>query len=209
MSHTGRMSTPRRTRAEAARETAERLIDAATRAFAAEGVAGVSLDALAAEAGVTRGALHHHFGNRTGLFEAVLRRVVATVAAGLDAAWEAEIAAGADPWEAFRRYSHAYLDAVLAPDRRRLLFQEAPAVLGVAAFDIIMDEGFGAMVEDIARLRDTGRIVDVDPTGLGHALNGATVNLAFWAAEGDPSEARLVRAHATLAAIFDGLTRRR
>lgn len=200
------MSTARKTRAETAQETSDRLLGVAARAFAAQGVAGVSLDALAAEAGVTRGALHHHFGNRAGLCEAVLRKMVAEIGAALDARWEADIAAGMDPWAAFRAYSHAYLDAVLAPDRRRILFQDAPAVLGETAWDIIMSEGFGAMVEDLARLIAAGRVVAVDALALGHALNGATVNLAHWAAQGDASEGRLARAHATLSAIFDGLT---
>jgi general secretion pathway protein A len=44
---------------------------------------------------------------------------------------------------------------------------------------------------------------------LAHLLNGATINLAFWAAEGEASEGRRERAHATLAAVFNGLTRAR
>ncbi len=203
----GEMAVPRRTRAETAQQTADRLLAVAAQAFAVQGVAGVSLDALAADAGVTRGALHHHFGNRAGLFQAVLRRMVADIGAALDARWEADIAAGMDRWAAFRAYSHAYLDAVLAPDRRRILFQDAPAVLGELAWDIILSEGFGAMVDDLARLVAEGRVVAVDPLALGHALNGATVNLGHWAAQGDAAEARLARAHDTLAAMFDGLTR--
>jgi AcrR family transcriptional regulator len=206
MSQTDSVSTPRRTRAETAQETADRLVAAATRAFAAQGFAAVSLDALAAEAGVTRGALHHHFGNRAGLFQAVLRRMVADIGAALDARWEADIAAGADPWTAFRSCSHAYLDAVLAPDRRRILFQDAPAALGELAWDIILSEGLGAMVDDLTRLVADGRVVAVDPLALGHALNGATVNLAHWASQGGAAEGRLARAHTTLAVMFDGLT---
>jgi AcrR family transcriptional regulator len=200
------MSTRLRRRDETAQETADRLLAVAARAFAAQGVAAVSLDALAAEAGVTRGALHHHFRNRAGLCEAVVRRMVADVAAALDAAWEADMAAGMDRWTAFRTYSHAYLDAVLAPGRRRLLLQDAPAVLGDLAWDILMQEGFGAMVDDLAQLVDEGRIAAADPLALGHALNGAVANLALWAAGGDAE--RLRRAHATLDVMFDGLTLR-
>lgn len=201
------MSSSRKTRAETAQETFDRLVGVATRAFAAQGVAGVSLDALAAEAGVTRGALHHHFGNRAGLFEAVLRRMVADISATLDEKWEADIAGGMDRWMAFRDYSHAYMDAVLAPERRRIVFQDAPAVLGELAWDIILSEGFGAMVEDLERLVRAGTLVEVDPLALGHALSGATVNLAHWASQGDPAEGRLARAHDTLSVLYDGLTR--
>lgn len=199
------MSTDRKTRAETAQETAARLIDVATPAFADEGFAAVSLDALAAEAGLTRGALHHHFGNKAGLFEAVLRHVVADLGRTLDAVWEADLAAGGDRWAAFRHCFHVYLDEALRPDRRRILFRDAPAVLGVAAYDIIMDEGFGAIVEDLRGLVAAGRVAAVDPVALAHLMNGAAINLAFWAAEAPPDDDRLARAHQALAAMFDGL----
>lgn len=201
------MSTDRKTRAETAADTAARLIAVAAPAFAMQGFAAVSLDHLAAEAGVTRGALHHHFGNKAGLFEAVLREAVEGLGQRLDTKWEGEIATGADRWTAFRRCIHLYLDEALQPDRRRILFQDAPAVLGVQAFDIVMDHGFGTMVEDLRGLVEGGRIPPVDPLALAHLLNGAVVNLAFWAADAPPGEDRLARAHAALAAVFDGLTR--
>ena len=196
------MSNARKTRAEAAQETTDRLIAVAHRAFAERGFAEVSLDALAAEAGVTRGALHHHFGNKAGLFEAVLRRIDAEIAAEMQAEWES----APDAWASFRACFHIYLDAVLRPDRCRILFQDAPAVLGLKSVDILMESGFGEMVEDLRQLIAAGRIRAPDAEALGHLLNGATINLAFWAAEGDAAENRPLRAHAALTALFDGLT---
>jgi AcrR family transcriptional regulator len=196
------MSTIRKTRAEAAQETTDRLITVARQAFAERGFADVSLDALSAEAGVTRGALHHHFTNKAGLFEAVLRRIDAEIAAELQTEWEAN----PDPWTGFRACFHIYLNAVLRPDRRRILFQDAPAVLGMKSVDILMESGFKEMVADLEDLIATRRIRAPDAEALGHLLNGATINLAFWAAEGPASEDRQARAHASLAALFDGLT---
>lgn len=197
------MSTNRQTRAEAALATTDRLIATAHQAFATRGFAEVSLDALAAEAGVTRGALHHHFTNKAGLFEAVLRRIDAEIAAEMQVVWEAT----PNPWDGFRACFHVYLDAVLRPDRCRILFQDAPAVLGMKSVDILMESGFGAMVADLQRLITTRRIHAPDAEALGHLLNGATINLAFWAAEGQADENRRQRAHASLAALFDGLAR--
>jgi AcrR family transcriptional regulator len=202
------MSTARKTRAETAQETADRLLAVAAQAFMRDGAAGVSLDALAAEAGLTRGALHHHFTNKAGLFEAVLRRLVGELGARLDAAWETDRAAGLGRWPAFRRWFHNYLDAVIEPGLRRILLLEAPAVLGVKGIDILMDEGFGAMVEDLRRLIAAGRLPALDPVALGHLINGAVVNLAYWAAEAPPGEDRAAAAHAALAAMLDGLGRR-
>lgn len=199
------MSNIRITRAEAAQATTERLIAVAHLAFAEHGFAEVSLDALAAQAGVTRGALHHHFGNKAGLFEAVLRRIDAEIGAEMQALW----ARTPDAWEGFRACFHVYLDAVLRPDRSRILFQDAPAVLGMKAVDILLESGFGEMLADLQGFIDSRRISAPDAEALAHLLNGATINLAFWAAEGEAGEGRRERAHATLAALFDALTRAR
>jgi AcrR family transcriptional regulator len=77
------------TRADAARATRSALIDAAISRFAADGL-GVSFDAVAADVGVTKGALYHHFGSKEGLVEEVYKeairrhadRVVAASASG-------------------------------------------------------------------------------------------------------------------------------
>ncbi len=198
------MSTPRQNRAAAAQVTTDRLIATAHRAFADEGFAAISLDTLAERAGVTRGALHHHFTNKAGLFEAVLRRIDAEIATEIQAVWDKT----PDAWQGFRACFHVYLDAVLRPDRRRILFQDAPAVLGMKSVDILMESGFGAMVADLQGFIANGRIRGPDAEALGHLLNGATINLAFWAAEGVEDEHRRARAHATLAAMFDGLALR-
>ncbi|MEY4982914.1 MAG: hypothetical protein RIR62_1180 [Pseudomonadota bacterium] len=199
------MSTSRTpTRAEAAGQTAARLVATARRAFAEQGFAAVSLDALAAEAGVTRGALHHHFTNKAGLFEAVLRAVDAEIGAELDAIYAAE----PDRWLAFRTCFHAYLDRALQPDRRRILFHDAPAVLGARAMEILMDSGFATIVADLALLSDEGRIRPLNPDAVAHMLNGAVMAQVMWlAGEGDGDGPRAA-AHAALDAVFDGLSLR-
>jgi AcrR family transcriptional regulator len=62
-------------RAAAAEGTRARLIDAAIERFAADGL-GASFDAVAADVGVTKGALYHHFGSKDGLVEAVYAEAV-------------------------------------------------------------------------------------------------------------------------------------
>lgn len=197
------MSDARRSRADMAQDTAETLLTAARHAFATAGFTATSLDALAADAKLTRGALHHHFVNKSGLFEAVLRRIVAEVATEVNATWSASPA----PWVSFQQGFHTYLDAILRPDRRRILFQDAPAVLGMKSVDILMQSEFGAMVDDLRQIIDQGQIAATDAEALGHLMNGASINLAFWAAEGTPEENRHARAHASLSALFAGLTR--
>lgn len=188
-------------RAEAAEQTAKRLVTTAHRLFAEQGFAAVSLDALAAEAGVTRGALHHHFTNKAGLFEAVLRAVDAEIAEELNALYDSL----PDPWQAFCACYHRYLDAVLRPDRRRILFQDAAAVLGQKATDILMESGFVVIVQDLSDLMAAGRLRPLDPAAVAVTLNGAVLAQAMWlASDAGPDAARLTAAHAALDAVFDG-----
>ncbi|MFN3880940.1 MAG: TetR family transcriptional regulator [Nitrincola lacisaponensis] len=64
----------RRTKAEAAL-TREKLLDAAENVFLARGVANATLEQIATEAGLTRGALYWHFKNKAEIFHAMLDRV--------------------------------------------------------------------------------------------------------------------------------------
>jgi TetR/AcrR family acrAB operon transcriptional repressor len=64
----------RRTKEEAS-ATRERLLDCAELAFVQHGVAGTTLQAIAAAAGLTRGAVYHHFADKPALIEAMLARV--------------------------------------------------------------------------------------------------------------------------------------
>ena len=194
------MSTSPTTRAARAEETTARLIATARRAFAAHGYGAVSLDALAAEAGVTRGALHHHFTNKAGLFEAVLRDIDSEIGAQIDAKCSTQ----PDHWIAFRQSFHTYLDIATRPDHARILFQDAPAVLGAKAFDILADSGLAETMDRLRMLIADGRVRAPDAAALAHLLNGATLNLAFWVAEAALAENRAVLAHATLARMFDG-----
>jgi AcrR family transcriptional regulator len=73
------------TRAAAAQATRTALIDAAIERFAADGL-GASFDAVAADVGVTKGALYHHFGSKEGLVEAVYKEAIRRHAERVEAA---------------------------------------------------------------------------------------------------------------------------
>ncbi len=55
--------------------TPDRLVEVATRLFAARGFYGVSIAAVADELGMTKQALLHHFGSKEKLYSAVLERI--------------------------------------------------------------------------------------------------------------------------------------
>lgn len=122
-----RQPRPNRDRSDATRAA---LTAAARTLFVAKGYAETSTPEIAAAAGVTRGALYHHFHDKRDLFRAVVdheaRAVAAAIeTAGADSSGSAAMLAG----------SEAYLDAMTVPGRTRLLLIDGPAVLGAAEID--------------------------------------------------------------------------
>src|SRR5271155_2959323 len=106
----------RRTQAERSEATRAALIDAARRLFSTKGYARSGREEIVALAGVTRGALQHHFGDKQALFIAVYETMEQEVVASTAAA---AMAVGDDPVEQLRAGCHAYLDAVLDPAIQR------------------------------------------------------------------------------------------
>ncbi|HXB88600.1 TetR family transcriptional regulator [Mycobacterium sp.] len=122
------MNAARRTQAERAAETRDALIAAARPLFAAQGFAEAALETIVRAAGVTRGALYHHFADKTELFAAVFEQVEGEVAAQMG---EAIAASGqTDPVEVMRLGAGFWLDACSDPEVQRIVLVDAPAVLG-------------------------------------------------------------------------------
>src|SRR3954471_17305711 len=67
----------RRTQSQRTRSTREALIAAARRLFTERGYEDVGTEEIVRAAGVTRGALYHHFGDKASLLDAVYARIEA------------------------------------------------------------------------------------------------------------------------------------
>lgn len=89
----------RRTK-EDALVTRDLILDAAERVFQRRGVSRTSLQEIAQDAGLTRGAIYWHFQNKSDVFGAMMQRVTLPMAATLQAPPEAE---AADPLQHLRR----------------------------------------------------------------------------------------------------------
>ena len=151
------MDGTRRTQAERAAETREALIEAARPLFAAQGFAEVALETIVRAAGVTRGALYHHFADKTELFAAVFEKVEGEVAARMGEA----IAASnqTDPVEVMRLGADFWLDVCSDPEVQRIVLVDAPAVLGWTRWTEIGDRYNTGMVRALlTNAVETGRI---------------------------------------------------
>lgn len=142
----------RRTAAAAA-ATRRDIMKAARRAFIGHGFAATSTTAVARAAGVTRGALYHHFAHKSELFRAVFEELERELnEAVVNAARGAEDALGA-----FVAGCSALLDFAVRPDYQRIAVVEAPAVLGVAEWRRIdTDIGMATMTAGLHGLQRAG-----------------------------------------------------
>ncbi len=112
------------------------LISAARRLFVEKGYAETATPDIVAAAGVTRGALYHHFEDKKALFRAVIEQEAAAVASDIDHG----SAPAESPKMALLSGASAYFGAMAAPGRARLMLLEAPAVLGVEDAAVIERE---------------------------------------------------------------------
>ncbi|MNM28395.1 Transposon Tn10 TetC protein [compost metagenome] len=116
----------RRTNADRRQETRCTLLTAARALFLEKGYAAAATPELVERAGVTRGALYHHFKDKLAVFQGVVEQEAADVAAEI----ESGSADAQSPLDALLKGGHAYFAAMRIPGRVRLLLLDGPAVLG-------------------------------------------------------------------------------
>lgn len=189
-----------KTRSETMEETRNRLLQSARRSFGADGYAATVMDELTAAAGVTRGALYHHFGDKKGLLLAVAQALDAEIEAGLTRA-ERE---AADPWQGFKRRCRAYLQAVTQPEAQRILLRDAPAALGAAYVQAGQLQCVSAIAERLRALMDAGLIRHANPQALARLINGALLEGACWVSGAEQPEA-LAQTLDALETLLEGL----
>jgi AcrR family transcriptional regulator len=189
----------RRTRAEM-EETRATLLATARKVFSERGYADTSMDDMTAQAGLTRGALYHHFGDKKGLLAAV----TAQIDAEMDARLQAISDAAKDPWQGFRQRCHAYLQMALEPEIQRIVLRDARAVLGGASPDS-QRHCLDSMEGLIDKLIAQGVLAPVDARALAALIYGSLAEAAFWIADGDDGQARLARASEALDLLLRGL----
>ncbi|MCZ7448834.1 helix-turn-helix domain containing protein [Agrobacterium rhizogenes] len=122
------MQQNRRTNRQRSDETRSSLIGAARRLLVAQGYAATSTPQVAAEAGVSRGALYHQFEDKQALFRAVIEAEAEAVAEAVDAS-SPSTGTALDRLIAGAR---GYMQAMRLSGRCQLLLVDAPAVLGPA-----------------------------------------------------------------------------
>ncbi|QTX03901.1 TetR/AcrR family transcriptional regulator [Agromyces archimandritae] len=189
-------------KAEQRERTRAALVDIAARRFARDGYAGVALDDVVGEAGLTRGAVYHHFGSKQGLFRAVVEHAQHHVAGAVERAADGDGPALARFLDGCR----AFLEASLDHEVRRILLVDGPAVLGWADWrEGDLDTSVPLLDEGVAELAAAG-VIEGDLAVVATMVSGALNELALAAAERRDAAARIDAGIATLERMLSGLS---
>jgi AcrR family transcriptional regulator len=194
----------RRSQADRSAATKQALVRAARPLFAAHGFAAIGTEAIVRAAGVTRGAMYHHFADKTELFAAVFEAVEADTTRRID-----EVVSNAglpDPVELMKLGAATWLDVCAEPEVHRIVLVEAPAVLGWARWrEVGMRHGMGLVRSLLGYTIEVGRIRRQPVEPLAHVLMGALDEAALYVAQAaDPARARR-EVGAVLADLIDAL----
>ena len=187
---------PRRSQEERRSATRAALLAAGRQLFATRGFAAVPAEEVVRTAGVTRGAMYHHFGDKAELFAAVFEQLEAEIADDLATAL-ADVPAD----ELVTRGIAAFLDICGRPDVLRIALTDAPAALGWSRWrEVERRHGLG-LVNELLAQRATAAGTEVPPF-LGQVVLGAVIEAALLIAHAkDPGKTRR-EAEASLGALL-------
>ena len=190
-------------------DTRQALVDTARRLFTEQGYAATGTEKIVAAARVTRGALYHHFRDKTDLFRAVMEQIAQEVAERLINAELSRATADTPPgpWEEIRAGLRAFLDlCVETDDFQRIVLVEGPAVLGHDAWDeLVAAYGSNLLADWLSRAMEQGRIVRIPIQPLTRLLIAMIAESSLYiASAGDRAAARQAMGQA-LDGLLDGL----
>src|SRR3954467_13960600 len=194
------MTGQRRTQEERSAASRDALVSAARALFAERGYADVGTEEIVRSAGLTRGALYHHFADKAELFAATFEAVEVETSQSITAAVSASGAA--DPVAAMRAGAAAFFDVCTEPAMARIMLLDAPAVLGwVRWSEISTQYNIGLVKTLLTSAIEAGQVPPQPIEPLAHVLIGALREAALFLVRADDRTA----ARAEVGAVMDRL----
>jgi AcrR family transcriptional regulator len=179
----------RRSQAERAEATRAALIAAARRLFTESGYDGVGTEEIVRAAGVTRGALYHHFGGKRELLDAAYEQLEAESTERV-----ARVVLGSElesPLQAMKAGIAAFLDECAEPELRQIALHDAPAVLGWDRWREIGEaNGLGLIEASLIAAIEAGEIRPLPVKPMAHVLLGALDEAAMLVARSEDPASR-------------------
>jgi AcrR family transcriptional regulator len=193
-----------RTQAERSETTRGALVAAARDLFGRSGYAAVGTEEIVRAAGVTRGALYHHFEGKEGLLAAVYEQIEADLAQRIVA--RAGAVGGDGPLAELAAGVDVLLDAALDPEVHRIVLLDAPAVLGWERWrEIGWRYGMGLTEAVLTAAVEAGQIPRQPVRPLAHVLLGAVDEAVIYVARAADPDAARTEVGPVLRRLIDGL----
>lgn len=170
------MANPRRTRTEMSNATTQRLIKVARVYFSKYSYANVVMDDLCAAAELTRGALHHHFGSKKGIFKAVVLSIFEDITSILEQYYQQFT----DPVQGYIETCIYYIDILNQADMKQILILDAPSVLGEELRQLEEQYYIQPLINSLIDWQKSRHLIAFDPVIMAHLIDGAIANASLW-----------------------------
>jgi AcrR family transcriptional regulator len=189
---------------ERSRSTIGAILSAARKLFASEGFEAVSIDDIAARAGVAKGAVYHHFKSKEEIFTRVLETAQAEIAARPVAPNLRRIS---DPLDRMAAAILSYLHAASEPGIKRILLIDGPAVIGWQKWREIDNRYFGDGARlAVAHLLGTAA-KDAEIDAVTHAVMGMVMEASLVCAAAQDERRAAREMVAAVRKLLEGLRR--
>jgi AcrR family transcriptional regulator len=192
------------TQAERSEATVQHLLATARELFASNGFAETSIEDIVRTAGVTRGALYHHFGGKVDIFRAVVEDEAERLAKRLRRAALNE----EDPWRQIEAGCIEFLDACLDPAVRQIGLLDAPAVLGWQELrEIDLRHSLALLLQGLESAMAEGKLRRRPPAPLAHVLFGAMCEAGMLVARATDTRHAMREVGREVRALLGGLAK--
>jgi AcrR family transcriptional regulator len=127
------------------------------------------------QAGVTRGALQHHFGSKLGLFMAVFEGLQHGVSLQITQA----IVQRQEPWDQVRAGIAAFLDACTEPAYQTVVLKEGPTAIGWERWRELDTDYYAHLVHAFIHMLAPTGLDDYASAMLAATMRGTLTELSF------------------------------
>lgn len=181
-------------------QTRQALLSSARKSFTDHGYAATAMDELCTAAGLTRGALYHHFGDKQGL----LKAVVAEMDVEMDQRLQQSFAKASNTWAGLQQRCQLYLEMAQEAEIKRIILQDARAVLGQRS-GTESQQCLTSLQSILQELMQAGTIHHTDSEALALLIHGSLTEASFWIADAQDSQQCLKHAVAAVQLLLNGL----
>jgi AcrR family transcriptional regulator len=183
--------------------TRQALVQTARQLFGSRGYAETSLDAIVAAAGVTKGALYHHFTGKQELFQVVFEEVKRDLSGQLTS-----VLPDPDSWTGIIKGCRLYIETHTDPAVQRIVLLDARAVLSHDAWRRVDSQWGAVMFRGAFRgAMNRGVIVRLPLNTLAMTVTGALSEACLLVANAADPDAARTEAFMVVEQLLQGLRR--